>query len=139
MTENDPSTNDPELEAFFKVLSDIAELNKDKSIEVSPESKKEEKGGENEMEHQKAINEGRMVKTKADGYEDRRNDRKLFTSLLFQFVCMWLIFVGLLVLWSGMGKLKYSDTILVTILTTTTSGVLLYFHSVLKYLFGDKE
>jgi hypothetical protein len=121
------------------VLSKIASTNQEVKVEVSPESKIEEEQGESYLKKEAERCKAKMAQTEADSFEDRRQDRKNFTYYLFQFVCMWLVFVGFIVLWNGLGKLKYSDTVLVTILTTTTSGVLLYFHYVLKYLFGDKK
>ena len=74
-----------------------------------------------------------------DGIMQDMGERKEYTHRIFVLICMWLILVSIILIASGNGNLHYSDTVLVTLLTTTTANVIGLFVFVAKYLFQIKS
>jgi hypothetical protein len=73
------------------------------------------------------------------GLEDRNSHRTFYTDSIFSVVVIWLGLMLLFLLGKGLGKLELSDTVILTLLGTTTTGVVYLLHKVLEYLFGDKN
>lgn len=74
-----------------------------------------------------------------DGIMQDMGERKEYTHKIFVLICFWLVLVGILLIASGNGNLHYSDTVLITLLTTTTANVIGLFVFVAKYLFQIKS
>jgi len=66
-------------------------------------------------------------------------ERKLYAYRVFALICIWLGCVMLVVFATGKGDLHYSDTVMVTLLTTTTANVIGLFAIVNNYLFKTKK
>jgi hypothetical protein len=73
-----------------------------------------------------------------DGIMQDMGERKEYTHKIFVLICMWLVLVGIVLIASGNGNLHYSDSVLITLLTTTTANVIGLFVFVAKYLFQIK-
>jgi len=77
-------------------------------------------------------------KEKLKGDRQDREERKIYANLVFTLISIWLIVVLAVFVSCGQGNLKYSDSVLITLLTTTTANVIAIFHFVMKYLFHPK-
>ena len=62
-------------------------------------------------------------------------ERKKYAHYLFWLICGWMTFVAFLLIGCGIEYWKFSDAILITLLTTTTANILGLFIFVAKYLF----
>jgi hypothetical protein len=65
--------------------------------------------------------------------------RQTLTHRIFKFTCIWLAIVLLIVISCGLGLLKLSDTVIITLITTTTANVIGFFVLVIRYLFNPKK
>ncbi len=74
-----------------------------------------------------------------DGLAQDMDERKLYAHRIFVLVCMWLFLVSLVFVADGNGNLHYSDSVIITLLTTTTANVIGLFILVTKYLFNPKK
>jgi hypothetical protein len=70
--------------------------------------------------------------------EQDKNERKVYANLIFTLVTMWLTIVLVIFVAIGQNKLSYSDSVIITLLTTTTANVITLFVLVTKYLFSPK-
>jgi hypothetical protein len=67
--------------------------------------------------------------------EQDKDERKSYAYKVFALISMWLACVILIIIGAGNGNLHYSDTVMVTLLTTTTANVIGLFAIVNGYLF----
>lgn len=74
-----------------------------------------------------------------DRLEDENGTRHDLTRLILQFNAFWMICVLLILVYTGRGDLHFSDTVLVTLLTTTTAQVLGFGIIVANYLYKQKK
>ena len=70
--------------------------------------------------------------------QDRR-ERKRYAELVFRLVCGWLIGVTTLVVLSGANRLGLGETLLITLVGSTTASVVAIFVVVAKYLFPPRD
>lgn len=73
-----------------------------------------------------------------DRKQDRR-ERKRYAELVFRLVCWWLVGVLALVCCSGLDALHLDETVLMTIVGSTTASVAAIFVVVAKYLFPSRS
>ena len=59
--------------------------------------------------------------------------------MFFLFPVIWMFFILLIVYGCGDGKLKLSDTVLVTLITTTTVNIFGFLYVVVNYLFNKDK
>jgi hypothetical protein len=71
----------------------------------------------------------------AESKQNDNSNRDLLTRQIFQFIASWMIFVLLILVYTGKGDLKFSDTVIVTFISTTTANVLGFGIIVANYLF----
>lgn len=110
-------TNDIDLEALF---------NSSSTTEASSILTKEDV----ELELQKEELESRR--------QDRRQ-RGRFSIWIFGFMGVYMVFILAVLVLAGAGVLSLSDTVLVSLLTTTTADVIGIFIIVAKYLFHKAD
>lgn len=65
--------------------------------------------------------------------------RKTFSILIFLFVVVYVILVLALVYFISLGWVSCSDTIIVTLLSTTTANIIALFAFVARYLYNTKK
>ena len=65
--------------------------------------------------------------------------RTKYTRNIFYFTCSWVLIVMIFVYLDGVGYINISDTIVVTLITSTTLNVFGFFTLVLKYLFNPSK
>ncbi len=73
--------------------------------------------------------------------QQNRAQRKEYADNIFTFLCVYMLFVGLII--TGVGNshcgFELSDTVLIALITTTTANVIGIFVFVVKYLFNPKH
>lgn len=74
-----------------------------------------------------------------EGKRQDRHQRKTFAVILYIFMCVYMAAALAVVFFCGFGLMRLSDTVLVTLLTTTLADVIGVFSFVAKYLFPQKE
>ena len=67
-----------------------------------------------------------------------RKQRKVFSYVIFGFVCLYMVAVLCVTYEVGTGKLMLNDGILITLLGTTTIDIIGLFAIVARYLFPNK-
>ena len=67
-----------------------------------------------------------------------REQRKPFSVALFVFMCVYMSVAILIVICCGLGWLKLSDKVTITMLTTTLANIIGIFSFVAKYLYYKK-
>ena len=82
----------------------------------------------------------RQEAAKADEIELRNEKRYRYANIFTGIAIGWLVFVGLIILFTGLAKfpLSLSDTVLVTLLGTATVNVLSPAVLLAKYLFNNQ-
>lgn len=73
-----------------------------------------------------------------EGLKQDREQRKTFSRWIFIFTCAYMVVTLAIVCLCAFSVMRLSDTILVTLLTTTLTEVLGMFAFVAKYLFHHK-
>jgi hypothetical protein len=70
--------------------------------------------------------------------QDNNDQRRRYAVNTFLLTCCWIAVVIIIVILNGCGVLHLSDTVLVTLVTTTTASVFGFFLLVMKYLFNPE-
>ena len=74
-----------------------------------------------------------------EGLKQDREQRKIFSYVIFGFMCIYMLISLALVFLDGYGILFLSDKVLITLLTTSLANVIGIFNFVAKYLFHPKK
>ena len=74
-----------------------------------------------------------------EGLKQDREQRKLFATLIYYFMCAYSGIVLAVVILDGCSVLNVNSTVLNIMLSTTTANVIGLFVIVAKYLFNRKE
>lgn len=114
-------------ETRISELRSILETSKDGELEISASS--------DDQSIERAL--------KVEEYKGKRQDReqrKDFAERIFSFLIWYMVVVGVILFLSGItvNHFYLSDTVLVTLLGTTTANVIGIFIVVAKYLFPTK-
>lgn len=72
------------------------------------------------------------------GRKQDRRERKRYAELVFRLVCWWLAGVMILVCSAGLEAIRLDETVLMTIIGSTTASVVAIFVVVAKYLFPPR-
>ncbi|MEM7550077.1 MAG: hypothetical protein AAF363_10390 [Bacteroidota bacterium] len=76
-----------------------------------------------------------------DSKEQNIKERKKYARFIFTLICIWLGLILLILFFQGFSNIKFhlSDTVLITLITTTTANIAAYFLVVTKYLFPNSN
>ena len=93
------------------------------------------------LEYSKQITEYKKLIEEVESIRQDREERKVYASKTFDFLCIYMMCVGLLLFMSGSttASLQLSDSVLIVILGTTTTNVLGIFYFVANYLFPKRN
>lgn len=78
------------------------------------------------------------LKEELESLKQDRQQRKVLSIALFIFMCVYMAVALLIVFLCGLFVIHLSDTVLVTLLTTTLADVIGIFGFVAKYLYHNK-
>lgn len=91
-------------------------------------------------------NELRRANEELKDLRQDRDERKSYAHKLYWLVLIWLLTILWIILLQGAGNIpfigttfKLSDTVLITLITTTTANVAAFFLVVVKYLFRSRR
>ena len=70
---------------------------------------------------------------------DDNKARKTFSQWLFAITVLWMFIVLMIVIQSGRQSIVLSDSVLITLITTTTANVFGFFYVVVNYLFNKDK
>ena len=93
------------------------------------------------LEYNKQITEYNRLNEEVESIKQDRKERKIYASKTFDFLCVYMMCVGLLLFMSGSttASFQLSDSVLIVILGTTTTNVLGIFYFVANYLFPKRH
>ena len=113
---------------------DLEPLRRDGTI--NKEDPKTEEKETSTLEYSKQITEYKKLIEEVESIRQDREERKVYASKTFDFLCIYMMCVGLLLFMSGSttASLQLSDSVLIVILGTTTTNVLGIFYFVANYL-----
>lgn len=118
---------------------DLEPLRRDGTI--NKEDPKTEEKETSTLEYSKQITEYKKLIEEVESIRQDREERKVYASKTFDFLCIYMMCVGLLLFMSGSttASLQLSDSVLIVILGTTTTNVLGIFYFVANYLFPKRN
>lgn len=118
---------------------DLETLRKDGKISKEDPDAEEQMASSIEVKTQ--TEEYNRLKEDVESIKQDREERKVYASKTFDFLCVYMICVGLLLFMSGSttASLQLSDSVLIVILGTTTTNVLGIFYFVANYLFPKRN
>ena len=118
---------------------DLEALRKDKDINKEDPDAEEQIASS--IEVKKQTEEYNRLKEEVESIKQDREERKVYASKTFDFLCVYMVFVGILLLMSGSttASFQLSDSVLIVILGTTTTNVLGIFYFVANYLFPKRN
>lgn len=79
------------------------------------------------------------LKEENESLKQDREQRKIFSYVIFVFMCIYMLCAVVAVFICGLGAMHLSDAVMITLLTTTLANVIGVFNFVAKYLFRSKE
>lgn len=79
------------------------------------------------------------AKARLANFNQNKNERKKYANLIWQLTCFWCLFIGLVIIFCGMGRLKLSDAILGSLIGATTVNMCSFFYLVTQYLFNKDK
>lgn len=124
-----------ELKDLFEKIAESS----DKS-EIKDEEYKSIERRKLEAETRRLELENQSLEGDNIGDSQDRNQRKEFAERIFSFVCLYMFAVFLILFLCGSpGRFSLSDTVLVTLLGTTTANVIGILIIVVTYLFSRKK
>ncbi|MCC9136955.1 hypothetical protein ACFSKU_05305 [Pontibacter silvestris] len=80
-----------------------------------------------------------LQKERLKRLRDDNEARKNFADRIFRVTVIWMFCILVVVILGGMGKLIYSDAVLIALITTTTANVFGFFYVVVNYLFNKEK
>lgn len=122
-------------------------MERDKLSALSFESKQEDMSDESGATFKDKAEEIALTQQRADieklkeeleSLKQDRQQRKVLSIALFIFMCVYMAVALLIVFLCGLFVMYLSDTVLVTLLTTTLADVIGIFSFVTKYLYHNK-
>lgn len=122
-------------------------MERDKLSALSFESKQEDMSDESgatfkDKAEEIALTQQRVdiekLKEDLESLKQDRQQRKVLSIALFIFMCVYMAVALLIVFLCGLFVMYLSDTVLVTLLTTTLADVIGIFGFVAKYLYHNK-
>lgn len=74
-----------------------------------------------------------------NNYKQNTEERKKYANLIYQYTCFWSMFIGVVVIGCGAGKLHLSDLVITTLIGSTTVTLTGFFYLVTQYLFNKDK
>ena len=108
--------------------------------EPLPESYvQEERFVNQELERQIRLEELKTLQEKNRTLAQNNEERKRYAKYIFGLTSVWAILIFVILFCVGFKKIYISDTVVVTLITSTTINFFVFFVLVIKYLFNTKE
>ena len=129
-----------EQEDILQILSNEKKGKDVRDEELTSINKDEGNKIRQKYQEEKWRTENELLAEKLKSQQQDRDQRKDFALRIFNFVSLYMFGVFFLLVMSGIGTNDFhlSDTVLVTLLGTTTATVIGVFNFVARYLFHNK-
>lgn len=129
-----------EQEDILQILSNEKKGKDERDEELTSINKDEGNKIRQKYQEEKWRTENELLAEKLKSQQQDRDQRKDFALRIFNFVSLYMFGVFFLLVMSGIGTNDFhlSDTVLVTLLGTTTATVIGVFNFVARYLFHNK-
>lgn len=129
-----------EQEDILQILSNEKKGKDERDEELTSINKDEGNKIRQKYQEEKWRTENELLAEKLKSQQQDRDQRKDFALRIFNFVGLYMFGVFFLLVMSGIGTNDFhlSDTVLVTLLGTTTATVIGVFNFVARYLFHNK-
>ncbi|MDB5205074.1 MAG: hypothetical protein JWR72_149 [Flavisolibacter sp.] len=121
-------------EAFLLELQE--QIDTSPSTKVNPAQTYEQ---EKEVLQNKQYYETLLLKVQVERFRQDNEGRKVLRDAIFTVTVVWMLLVLLMVWQSGAGKIKLSDSVLITLITTTTANVFGFLYVVVNYLYNREK
>jgi hypothetical protein len=121
-------------EAFLQELQQ--QIDALPSTRVNPAQTYEE---EKEKLQNKQYYETLLLKVQVERFRQDNEGRKVLRDAIFTVTVVWMLLVLLMVWQSGAGKIKLSDAVLITLISTTTANVFGFLYVVVNYLYNKEK
>lgn len=130
-----------EKEKILRLLSDENKGKDEKDESLTSINKDEGDKIKQKYQEEKWKTENEILAEKLKGKQQDRDQRKEFALKIFNFVSLYMFGVFFILILCGIdcNNFSLSDTVLVTLLGTTTATVIGVFNFVARYLFHNKE
>lgn len=82
------------------------------------------------------------VRVESERLKKYKRENKIRVQLIkdvLHLTVVWMIFVAIIITAVGLGKMHFSTSVMITIITTLTTEMLGFFYLVLKYLYNEKQ
>lgn len=126
---------------ILRLLSDENKGKDEKDESLTSINKDEGDKIKQKYQEEKWKTENEILAEKLKGQQQDRDQRKEFALRIFNFVSLYMLGVFFVLILCGIGcnNFSLSDTVLVTLLGTTTATVIGVFNFVARYLFHNKD
>ncbi len=121
-------------ETFLQELQE--QIDASSSTKINPAQIYEE---EREKLQNKQYYETLLLKVQVERFRQDNEGRKVLRDAIFTVTVVWMLLVLLLVWHTGAGKLKLSESVLITLITTTTANVFGFLYVVVNYLYNKEK
>lgn len=130
-----------EKEKILRLLSDENKGKDEKDESLTSINKDEGDKIKQKYQEEKWKTENEILAEKLKGQQQDRDQRKEFALKIFNFVSLYMFGVFFILILCGINSNDFSlsDTVLVTLLGTTTATIIGVFNFVARYLFHNKE
>ncbi len=116
----------------FKIIASLKALSeKLKDTEIGEKNAKAESAY---YDHKAELEKQQLQRLK-----DENIARKNFSDAIFTVTVIWMFFILMIVICCGQGGMKLSDTVLITLITTSTANVFGFLYVVVNYLFNKDK
>lgn len=99
----------------------------------------EERFLNHELERQIRLEELKTLQEKNRTLAQNNEERKRYAEYIFGLTSVWAILIFVILFCVGFKKIYISDTVVITLITSTTINFFVFFVLVIKYLFNTKE
>ena len=96
-------------------------------------------GGKTDIALEEQRTQIEKLKEEIEGLKQDRSQRKIFSYVIFGFMCVYMVAVLVAVYLNGFCVMYFPDSVMVTLLTTSLANVIGIFNFVAKYLFHTKN
>lgn len=96
-------------------------------------------GGKSDIALEEQRTQIEKLKEEIEGLKQDRSQRKIFSYVIFGFMCVYMVAVLVIVYLNGFHVMDFPNSVMVTLLTTSLANVIGIFNFVAKYLFHTKN
>lgn len=141
--ENKPTLEPNQPEKFFNILQGLyTQLDPQALAKIQQNDQQQadelDKKAKEEQQREKALANDHRQAT-IDKFNEDNKSRRAFSEAILTITVFWMLAVLLIFYQTGKGVLHFSDSVLITLLTTTTANVFGFLYVIVNYLFNKDK